>query len=333
MRPPPLRVAPGWHLDFEHVAMKRPLQLALVLALMAGAWLVYRAVSIAPSPLTGAARAITPELLAEGQYLFRIAGCAGCHTDQPNGGGYLAGGRRFTTPFGTFYSPNISPHPVDGLGDWTLAQFARAMRDGVAPDGGHHYPVFPYTSFTRMRDEDVAALYAYLMQLSLRPGPNRPHELSWPMRLRTMSWLWKLLFFEPGPYRNDPRQSASWNRGAYIVTGLAHCGECHTPRSALGASDETRALAGTADGPGGEEVPNITQDRETGIGKWSRSKLAIYLVTGELGDDSYTSASGAMAEVIEDGLSHLREEDRDAIVDYLLTVPARTGEEATEDRE
>jgi mono/diheme cytochrome c family protein len=313
--------------------LKRALQLAVALVIVAGAWLVYRASSIAPSPLPGAPPEITAELVAEGRYLFQIASCGSCHTDKPNDGAYLAGGRRFATPFGTFNSPNISPHPIDGIGGWTLPQFAHAVRDGIGPDGGHFYPVFPYTSFTGLRDEDVAALYAYTMQLPPEPGPNRPHELSWPMRFRLVNWLWKLLFFEPGPYRDDPRQSASWNRGAYIVTSIAHCGECHTPRNALGATDKARALAGTAEGPGGEAVPNITQDLHTGIGKWSRSKLAYYLVTGELGEDAYTSAGGAMAEVIEDGLTHLREEDLDAIVDYLLTVPARRSEHAGSEKE
>ena len=318
-------------IDFMHKHLKSSIYAAICLAAGVSSWLIIQAMSSPTPPLVTAKHQYGPALINQGKYVFRIAGCAGCHTDETNDGGHLAGGRSFDTPFGTFFSPNISPHPTDGIGKWTLAHFARAMRDGVSPQGQHYYPVFPYTSFTQMGDEDVRAVYSYLMQLSPVAGKNRPHVLPWYMRFRFVNWVWKLLFFRPGPRQIDPDNTASWNRGAYIVNALAHCGECHTPRNILGAMDRTKELAGTANGPDGDKVPNITRDRETGIGKWTKSDLSMYLITGELGEDSYSSAMGLMADVIEDGLQYLRDDDLNAIVDYTFSLRAHRNAAVSKD--
>lgn len=268
-------------------------------------------------------------LVQHGEYVLRAAGCATCHTDVEHDGAFLAGGRAIKTPFGTFFSPNITAHPTDGIGRWTMAEFTRAMREGIGPEGRHYYPVFPYPSFTGMRQDDLTALHAYLLQTRPVARPNRPHDLPWYMP-RIVNWSWKLLFFEPGPYQLDPQRTALWNRGAYLVTALAHCGECHTPRNLLGGLENGMELAGTTNGPDGVTVPNITRDLDTGIGDWTRSELVDYLGLGEVTDGPY--ADGLMAEVIEDGLQYLRAGDIDAIAEYVWSLPARRHEAVAESR-
>ena len=147
---------------------------------------------------------------------------------------YLAGGAALLTPFGTFYGPNITPDPDHGIARWSDADFIRAMREGTAPDGRHYYPAFPYTSFTLMTDEDLLALKAYIFTLPPAAVPSRPHDLSFPFGFRGLMWTWKLLYLAPGPFVPDPARDADWNRGAYLVEGVGHCGECHTPRGFLG---------------------------------------------------------------------------------------------------
>ncbi len=260
------------------------------------------------------------ELRRRGEYVFRIAGCAGCHTDEDGGGEFLAGGRALETPFGIFYSPNITPHPDYGIGTWSQGDFIDSLRLGVAPDGSDYYPVFPYTSYTKIKDEDIAALWAYLSSVEPVARPNRSHELPWYLQFRITSWLWKLLFFEPGEIAADAQRDAQWNRGAYLVTALAHCGECHTQRDWFGRTDAAMSFAGTRAGPEDGVVPNITPDRQSGIGKWSADDLAYYLETGATPDGDY--AGGLMAEVIDNGLRYLEKDDMSAIVTYLRQLPA-----------
>lgn len=258
-------------------------------------------------------------LRERGAYVLRAAGCIACHTDEENGGDFLGGGRALATPFGTFYSPNITFDPRHGIGGWSESDLARALRHGVAPGGEDLYPVFPYTSYTRMHDDDIRALYAYLITVPFSRQENRPHDIPWYMRWRLVNWVWKKLFFEPGPYRADDGQTDRWNRGAYLVRALAHCSECHTPRDDFGVMDMTRFLAGTKDGPEGDSVPNITPDRETGIGKWSRNELLEYLSSGMDPDGDF--AGGLMVGVIDESLAHLTSADREAIVDYIRSIP------------
>ncbi len=262
-----------------------------------------------------------PALIKRGEYIFRAAGCGGCHTDIDNGGKFLAGGRALSTPFGTFYTPNISSHPTAGIGRWTLADFIRSIRKGISPDGRHYYPVFPYPSFTNMRSDDLAALYAYLQSTPPVARINRHHDLRWYVNFRVANWFWKLLFLKTGPLTPDPKRSALWNRGAYLVIAMAHCGECHTQRNKLGVLDKQMELAGTPDGPDHETIPNITRDKATGIGDWKRSELVEYLGVGEIEDGPY--ADGLMAEVVENSLSYLSAKDIDAIAEYIWSVPVR----------
>lgn len=258
------------------------------------------------------------DLIGKGGYLVRAAGCVSCHTDQDNGGAFLAGGRALATPFGTFYSPNITSHPQHGIGRWADNDFLQALRNGIAPDGSHYYPAFPYTSYTQLRDDDVRAIAAYLRTVKPAAVDNREHELPWYLFRRAMV-VWKWLFFEPAAFVEMPDRGAEYNRGAYLVA-IGHCSECHTPRNSFGALDATRYLAGARNGPEGGAVPNITPDRNTGLGKWSEDDLAYFLETGALPDGDYAGSS--MAEVVDDGTGHLNGADLQAMAAYLKGLPA-----------
>src|SRR6201984_662803 len=230
--------------------------------------------------LTQAIPAIAEEdAVTRGEYLVRAGGGFSCHTVA--GGEKLAGGRALATPFGTFYSPNITPDPDTGIGRWTDAQFLRALREGVRPDGANYFPVFPYASFTGITDSDATAIKAYLFSLPAVRQQNRPHDVAFPFSWRFLQAGWKLLFFTPGPFQPVSDRNAAYNRGAYLVTALAHCGECHTPRNSLGGLRSGLALAGTPDGPYGQSVPNITPDHATGIGDWETDDIVTLLKTGK----------------------------------------------------
>jgi mono/diheme cytochrome c family protein len=256
------------------------------------------------------------DAVARGEYLVRAGGCFSCHTAP--GGAPLAGGRALATPFGTFYSPNITPDAT-GIGAWSDADFLRALRQGVRPDGKNYFPVFPYPSFTGITDDDALAIKAYLFSRAPVRQPDRAHDVWPPFSWRILQSGWKLLFFSPGPFRPAPQHDAEYNRGAYLVTALAHCGECHTPRNRLGAVRPSMVLAGNRDGPGGEMVPNITPDHKTGIGDSEKADIAELLKTGTTPDGE--KLGGAMKEAIQDGLKYLTETDRDAIAAYLLAQP------------
>ena len=258
------------------------------------------------------------DTVARGEYLVRAGGCFSCHTVP--GGPQLAGGRALATPFGTFYTPNITPDPGTGIGRWSDGDFLRALHEGIRPDGANYFPVFPYTSFTRITDSDALAIKTYLFSLPAVQQENRPHEVAFPFSWRFLQTGWKLLFFSPGPFRPTPDRSAIYNRGAYLVTALAHCGECHTPRNLLGATRSGQWLIGTQDGPDGQLVPNITPDPETGIGKWDKEDVVELLKTGTTPEQS--RVKGAMREVVEDGLKYLSPDDLEAIADYLFAQPA-----------
>ncbi len=268
--------------------------------------------------LGSAGAAAEGENVTRGEYLLRAGGCVSCHTAA--GGLKLAGGRALATPFGTFYSPNITPDPETGIGRWTDAQFLRALREGVRPDGANYFPVFPYPSFTGITDSDALAIKAYLLSVPAVRQDNRPHDVIFPFSWRVLQTGWKLLFFTPGPFQPAPERSAAYNRGAYLVTSLAHCGECHTPRNFLGALRSGQWLAGTPDGPDGQLVPNITPDPGTGIGRWQKEDVVELLKTGTTPEQS--KVKGAMKETIEDGLKYLSDGDLEAIADYLFARPS-----------
>jgi mono/diheme cytochrome c family protein len=259
------------------------------------------------------------QAISRGAYLFRVAGCLGCHTDVKNKGTPLAGGRALATPFGTFYGPNITAHPKEGIGGWSDEDFVRALRQGISPEGHNYFPVFPYPSFTGLSDADILAIKAYIFSLPTADRVNRPHEIDFPFGWRFLMTFWKWINFSEGPMAPDPKQSETWNRGAYLVQAVAHCGECHTPRDSLGALDAAMAYAGTLDGPDGEAVPNITPHPETGIGRWSDGDLRYLFRTSLLPDGD--SVGGSMAEVVDDGTSHLSDGDLAAMITYLKALP------------
>lgn len=251
-----------------------------------------------------------------GEYIFALGGCQGCHTadkEKP-----LAGGRALKTPFGTFYTPNITPDPGTGIGRWTDADLKRALHEGVSPDGSHYFPAFPYTSYTGMTDQDIRDLRAYLFTRQPIVQRNRDHDLDPPFGWRYLMTGWKALFFTEGPQPVPANATAEVRRGAYIVQALGHCGECHTPRNRLGGLDRERWLGGTSDGPGGA-VPNISPHPDKGIGKWSPADIAGLLQSGMTPDGDFVG--GEMAEVVEHGGSKMTAEDLNAVAAYLKAIP------------
>jgi mono/diheme cytochrome c family protein len=250
-----------------------------------------------------------------GEYLAAAGGCVGCHTAQGKDAVPFAGGRELKTPFGTFYGPNITPHPQAGIGRWTEADFVRALREGLRPDGAHYYPAFPYPSYTKITDADLRDLWAYLRTLPPSARANQPHDLQFPFGLRFLVAGWKWLFFAPGAFAPDPKASAPVNRGAYLVQALGHCGECHTPRSSLGGPRQDRFLAG-GKGPEGKNVSNLTPTR---LDKLSDAELRDFLLTAMTPDGDV--AAEAMGEVVTNTTSKLTPEDLAALIAYLRTLP------------
>ncbi|MGQ0662767.1 MAG: c-type cytochrome [Pseudomonadota bacterium] len=265
------------------------------------------------------AQASDAEAIRRGEYIFQAGGCGGCHTDVKNNGPPFAGRRAMKTPFGTFYSPNITPDLEHGIGRWSEADFIRALRAGVRPDGAHYFPAFPYTSFTRIADADLKDLKAYIFSLPPVAQSNRPHDVGFPFHLRFLQFFWKWLFFTPGPLRPQPAKSAESNRGAYLVEALGHCGECHTPRNFLGGMTASLAFAGTRTGPEGEKIPNITPDPDTGIGQWSPGDLTDLFKMGMKVDGDFVA--GGMAEVVRNTTSKLTDADLKAMIAYLRALP------------
>lgn len=257
--------------------------------------------------------------LANGQTMFHAGGCASCHaTPGQEDRTRLGGGFALHSPFGTFHAPNISPHPRDGIGGWTAAQFIRAMHEGVAPDGSHYYPAFPYASYQRMAGKDLADMFAFILTLPQVEGRAKGHELGFPFNIRRMLGGWKLLNLDGRLFAPDPAKTAEWNRGAYLVEGPGHCAECHSPRDALGGIQHGRRFAGGPDPEGKGYVPNITP-HETGIGSWSKGDIAELLKSGFT--PSYDSVGGSMTAVIRNS-SQLSDADRAAMAEYLRTLPA-----------
>ncbi|MEL6503508.1 MAG: cytochrome c [Pseudomonadota bacterium] len=251
-----------------------------------------------------------------GERLFWAGGCASCHAAPEPGADkkLLSGGHAFKTDFGTFYAPNISPHPDHGLGKWTLAGFSNAMKAGVSPEGQHYYPAFPYTYYQNMLDSDVAHLWAYMRTLPVSDVPNRPHDIGFPFNIRRGLGVWKTLYMQPKDIKLLPDQIS---KGEYLVEALAHCGACHTPRDALGGPDKTRAMAGAVAPDGKGNIPNITSHAD-GINAWSQSDLAESLATGFTPE--FDSFGSTMADVAEN-TARLTDEDRQAIAAYIKSLP------------
>ena len=250
-----------------------------------------------------------------GQYLAKVGGCVGCHTEDKKDAATFAGGRALKTPFGTFYGPNITPHPDAGIGRWTEADFIRAMRFGERPDGANYFPAFPYPSFTRIADADLRDLWAYLRSLAPSSHTNQVHDLRFPFGWRLLVTGWKWFFFAPGPLASDGRLSSVINRGAYLVQALGHCGECHTPRNFLGGPKQDRFLAG-GKGPDDKRIPNLTPTR---LKKISDGELKDFLQTGIFADGDVAAES--MSEVVRNTTSQLATEDLAALMAYLRALP------------
>lgn len=262
-----------------------------------------------------------------GEYVFHAAGCFACHTDTEHHGPELAGGAPIKTSFGTFYPPNITPDPTFGIGKWTDADFLRALREGIGPDGEQYYPAFPYGSFTKMTDEDILDLKAYIFTLPAVSAPSHPQDVPfWLPRFLVRAW--KMLNFEPGPLKPDPAKGAEWNRGRYLVEAVGHCGECHTPRTITGGLDRSKAYSGNPDGPDGKRIPNITPDA-TGIKDWSEKDITYALKTGSTPDGDVFGS--LMSDVVDDSTSLLTDEDRLAIARYLKSLPPVAGVARPED--
>jgi mono/diheme cytochrome c family protein len=258
--------------------------------------------------------------LANGEVMFNAGGCASCHAvpDQPDRT-RLGGGVAIKSPFGTFYAPNISSDPTDGIGAWSEADFVNAVMHGVSPGGQHYFPAFPYTSYQHARREDVLDLFAYLKTLPAVRGKVRDHDVGFPFNIRRNIGIWKFLFMDGKPFVADGSKSPPWNRGAYLVNGFGHCAECHSPRNALGGIIAGERFAGGPNPEGEGWVPNITQKR---LGDWSAKGVAYFLKTGELPDGD--SVGGAMTRVIKN-TSQLPDDDLAAMADYVKSLPPVDG--------
>ncbi|MEX3015352.1 c-type cytochrome [Gymnodinialimonas hymeniacidonis] len=288
----------------------RLLGLLAVLALAAGLWLT-RADHITEDEVAG----LTGDPAA-GEAVFWAAGCASCHAaDEAEGEDrlILSGGQAFPSEFGTFRAPNISTDPVHGIGDWTLAQFLTALQNGISPEGQHYYPAFPYTVYRLAERQDLADLYAFMQTLPASGVPSEPHDVGFPFSIRRAVGAWNLLHLRDD-FAVNAELSAEAERGRYLAEALAHCGECHTPRNAIGGLDLARWFGGAPDPSGSGTIPNITPNA---LG-WSASEIAAYLNDGFTPD--FDVAGGHMRSVILN-MAELTEADRAAIADYLLQVP------------
>jgi mono/diheme cytochrome c family protein len=298
--------------------MLRRILLGLILIGVAGFgvywWLTVPTV-VAPASLPPR----TPNL-ANGLVAFSAGGCSSCHAvpNQPDRL-KLGGGLAMPSPFGTFHVPNISPDPTYGIGRWSEADFVTAVMKGTSPDGAHYFPAFPYASYQYASVDDVRDLFAYLKTLPAVTGKIRDHDVPLPFNIRRNVGGWKFLFMDGKPVVADASRSASWNRGAYLVNGLGHCAECHSPRNFLGGIVEAQRFAGGPNPEGEGWVPNITQKR---LGDWSAKDIAYFLETGQTPDGD--TAGGSMVRVIKN-TSLLPAEDRAAMAEYLKSLPPVEG--------
>jgi mono/diheme cytochrome c family protein len=253
--------------------------------------------------------------VSRGRYLANAADCQTCHTSE--GGVPFAGGRVFKTQFGTLYSSNITPDRETGIGSWSAGDFLRAVHKGVRPDGAHLYPAFPYAAYTYLTDEDVQAIWTYLRSVPATKNQIPANDLAFPFNQRWLMGIWSRLFNPDRRFAPNVQRSPEWNRGAYLAEGLAHCGDCHTPRNALQALDNRRKFSGAL--TAGWHAYNITNDPISGVGAWNDEELAQYLATGHAA--SRGTASGPMGEAVDLSLSKLVPGDIRALVTYMRSIP------------
>jgi mono/diheme cytochrome c family protein len=298
--------------------MVRRIILGLLLAGAVAGLAVYGWLT-APPQRWSASVPYTPNA-ANGEIIFNAGGCSSCHAvpNQPDRL-KLGGGVAIPSPFGTFYAPNISPDPDDGIGRWSEADFVNAVRKGISPEGTHYFPAFPYTSYAHATVPDVRDLFAFLKTLPPVKGKVRDHDVPFPFNIRRNVGIWKLLFFDDRLIMPDQSRPPSWNRGAYLVNSFGHCAECHSPRNFLGGIIAAQRFAGGPNPEGEGWVPNITQK---GIDDWSVKDISYFLETGMTPDGD--SAGGAMVRVIKN-TSQLKPADRDAIAEYVKSLPPVEG--------
>ena len=298
--------------------MRRFLLAVLVLAVIGAA--VFWFVTIPGTVPASALGSYTPNL-ENGKTMFYAGGCASCHaTPDQEDKTRLGGGMALKSPFGTFYAPNISSDARDGIGGWSEADFIGAMWKGTSPDGRHYYPAFPYTSYQKMKMEDVRDLFAHLKTLPAVTGKVRDHDLPAHFKIRRMLGAWKFLFLDGEPFKPDTSKPAAWNRGAYLVNAPGHCAECHSPRNLLCGIVSKQRFAGGPDPEGGDgSVPNITQ---AGLGDYSDKDIAQVLATGEMPNGD--SVGGGMTAVVRN-TGQLTPEDRAAMATYVKSLPPVEG--------
>ncbi len=306
-------------------------RLAVIVLILVALGLVAFYILTAPRTIEAAALPNHTPDVKNGEYMFYAGGCSSCHATPPAGAKctdpatpdkhILGGGRCLVSPFGTFYVPNISPDPESGIGGWTDLQFVNAVMRGVSPQGTHYYPAFPYTSYQRMRIEDVLDLKAFIDTLPPVKSDVPDHDLPLPFRFRRGLGLWKLLYLDGKPYQPDPAMNAAAQRGGYLVEGPGHCGECHTPRDFLGGLIPSLKLSGAPNPEGKGIIPNITPSPD-GIGSWSEKDIVEALTTGFT--PAFDSLGGTMTKVVEN-TAKLTEEDRAAIAAYLKAIPPLPG--------
>ncbi|MGB7286086.1 MAG: cytochrome c [Salaquimonas sp.] len=300
--------------------IKKLAAIAFILALAAFAvfWVLSTPANLSEDQLAGLGKG-DPEM---GEFVFWAGGCGSCHAVKGAKGEdkkILGGGHVLDTPAGKFITPNISPDPETGIGNWSEAEFANAMLNGVSPNGSHYYPSFPYTSYAKMKPEDVSHLWAYMNTLPIIERANEPHQLSIFFQLRRGIGLWKLVFLSSDPVIKNLPDDPQIKFGQYLVEGAGHCGECHTPRVAFGFGgyDKSRWLAGGPAPEGDGKIPNITA-HEKALGGWSAGDIAYYLESGFTPD--FDSVGGAMVSV-QENMTKLPAADREAIAAYLKAIP------------
>lgn len=256
------------------------------------------------------------EQVARGAYLARVGNCMLCHTER--GGAPFAGGRPVETPFGTVYAGNITPDAHTGIGRWSVAHFRRALHEGRSRDGRLLYPAFPYTHTTRVTGADADALFDYLRSLPPVNKPNRAHRLRWPYNTQAALAVWRALYFKPGKHVDDPTRTREWNRGAYLVRGLAHCGACHTARDALGGSRDLLDLSGGLIPMQNWYAPSLASPNEAGVADWPLHEIEQLLATGSA---PRATMLGPMAEVVLHSTQFLEPGDIRAMAVFLKTLP------------
>ncbi len=262
------------------------------------------------------ARTATPELVARGEYLARVGNCMACHTVQ--GGAPYAGGRGIDTPFGVIHTSNLTPDKATGIGNWSAAEFWRALHNGRSKDGRLLYPAFPYPNYTLVTREDSDAIFAYLQSLPAVAQANRPHALRFPYNTQAALAVWRAVFFAPGAPQAEPTQTAEYNRGAYLVNGLGHCTACHTPRNALGATSDAKAFTGGLIPVQNWYAPALNAAHEAGVKEWRTDDVVALLKTGVAPKGSVT---GPMAEVVFRSTQYLSDADAQAMAVYLRALP------------